>query len=267
MENYRNITRYTFYKKYFLQLFIGICAFMLLALYFIIRADYDTLVIQKERRLHTTSFELKNRLNSIKKENLGMTFPWKDYLDSTNIDDVLIIKKDLAVLDSFTKSPSTNRQMLSDVLTNKLNELTAARYQQYNADTLLQLVQWAEDFKGYANLDPDNDIFYESICSYWLSFVTNKLAEFSKLNRQIKYSFKYKYLVARCHEYKFTTPVKVSKTEKVAENFTNGKWAHLTDAAWNQTTVWQKLIFLIILIITGYGYLLIIHKIIKKWKK
>ncbi len=243
----------------------GIIACFLL--YIFVKYNYDTKVVQKDYPAQSNTFNLHNRLKSIPKDELVKNFPWKDYLDSANWRNITCIKESLAQLDSFSGDAGTNREMLSGVLTNKLSAKWEAKYNNYNPDSLLNIVQWAEDFRAYAQIDPGNDIFYESVVSYWLSYVTNKLAHFSQKKGSIKYSFKYKYLVARCHELKFTTPVKVSKTEKVLENLTAGKWAHLTDASWNQTSLLQKLVFLALMLITGYGYYLIITKIIKKWKK
>lgn len=232
-----------------------------------VRYDYDTKIIQKEYPQTRSKFNLHDRLAMLDKSNIPAVFPWQDYLDSANLYDIKTMRNDLGVLDSFTKDESASRMLFSEILTNRLKTKMASSLNRYNPDSLLRIIQWAEDFLVYARMERENRIFYESVAMFWLGMVSNKLADFSKTERSVKHSFKYKYLVARCHELKFTTPVKVSKTEKVAENLLAGKWGHLVNASWNQTSSFQKMVFLLLVLATFYGYYLIMLKLINKWKR
>jgi hypothetical protein len=244
---------------------IGIVALLMgCLLFFIAKADYSINVLQREDPTSKRSFKLGRYLQAASLDSLAQAFPYAVYLDSAQYGNVHFIQEDLALLDSIAKDPSVSRQLLSELLTNRLFARDSAKLATYNPDSLLALLQWAEKFKYYAEADLSNAILYKSICSYWLSHICNRLSAYSRENPSGKYAFKYKYLVARCHELKFTTAVKVGSMEKVVDNLTGNNWAHLVNASWNQTTILQKIVFLLITLISIYGYYLIIKKIIKR---
>ena len=235
-----------------------------LLLYLVLKADYNTAILQKKDPPAKSVFTLKPYLKELPANEIIQKFPEKNYLDSANYQNILFIKADLATLDSANPNESANRQLISTILTNKLFERDSARLSSFNLDTLLLQLQWAEKFKTYAEIDVQNRILYKSISSFWLSYICNRLTSYSSENPSVKYQFKYKYLVARCYELKFTCAVKVESIEKVVDNFTSNKWAHLTSALWDQTSKLQKILFLIFTLLSLYGYYLIILKLLKK---
>jgi hypothetical protein len=191
-------------------------------------------------------------------------FPVKDYLDSANYEIISLVRADLDIMDSIYTDESANRRLLSEVLTSKLFEKDSARLANGGHDSLFAVLQWAEKFGTCAEIDEQNRILFKSIAAYWLSYITNRLASISADRPSEKYKFSFRYLLARCDEMKFTTGIKVTQMEKVVDNLTRNKWSHLISASWNQTSILQKLLFMMVIIITLFGYYLIVLKILKK---
>ena len=186
------------------------------------------------------------------------------YLDSAHFTRALYIRNDLLRLDSLTHDESFNRKTLSAVLTNELTSRTREQYKVYQPDSLLRLLQWAEQFQYYAAMDPHSRIFYKSVYSYWLNFIADKLITASVEQPSLKYDFKFKYLMTRCREQQYTMGVKVTSLEKFLENIIYSKWGHLLSATWNQTTWLMKFGFLIIAGIFLFGLYSIIKPIINR---
>lgn len=245
-------------------LVIVVALVMSVLLFFIVKADYGINVLQREEPITKRTFKLSRYLQAVSVDNLEQVFPHASYLDSAQYNNVRFIQEDLVLLDSIAKDPSIGRQLMSELLTNRLYHRDSAKLATYNPDSLLALLQWAEKFRYYAEADAANSILYKSISSYWLSHICDRLSAYSRESPSGKYAFKYKYLVARCHELKFTTAVKVGKMEKVVDNLTGNNWAHLVNASWNQTSILQKIIFIFIGLVSIYGYYLIIKKIFKR---
>ena len=188
---------------------------------------------------------------------LSQIFPYELYLKSGNYKSIKVIKDDLIQLDSiFPKSQ--NKRILSAVLTNQLSKRLNPYFESYQPDSLLQMLQWAEKFVYYADIDPTNDVFYQSIYQYWLDTISNTLHKFSYEKPSLKYDFKFEYLQTRLKEKGAVPDIKKTSFEKAIDNLIHNKWAHLINASWDQTSLFQKTVFLLLTVITFYGYISII---------
>jgi hypothetical protein len=250
-------------KKFF---FMGALALLFLTaiLFLILKADYGNNVPQKKDIPGTQTFDLKSRLKQKPGIEITEAFPVKDYLDSSNYENINLILTDLMMMDSLNNDESANRRLLSEVLTSKLFVKDSLRLAQGGIDSLFAVLQWAEKFAACSEIDGQNRIVFKSIAAYWLTYISNKLAKISAEQPSVKYKFRFRYLLARCDEMKFTTGVKITEMEKVVDNLTRNKWAHLINATWNQTSLLQKIFFLVVILATLYGYYLIALKILKK---
>ena len=190
----------------------------------------------------------------ISPDSVKENFPYREYTDSCNFWNITAIRKDLSCLDGLFKEPSSNREALSIALTSELSPKLKDYLSVYQPDSLLILVQWVEKFKNYAELDPDNNIFYESIYEYWMDKISNELSIITVKNPSIKYNFKFKYLQTRCVEQRFSPGVKKTSSEKAIENLVYNKWGHLINASWHQSTVLQKFLFFLAVIIFAIGF-------------
>lgn len=244
-----------------------LCVGMLILLFIqVVNADTSSSMPQLEPVSEQTTFRLETYI-APGTENIYETFPYRQYLDSANIRSIGAIKNDLQLLDSLTHQPGSNRQTLSHALTEIRGRQMAPQLTGYHPDALLSLIQWAEPFYYYAQLDPVNDLFYQSIYTYWLSFVTDKLAESSRQQSSLRNDFRFQYLVARCNEKKFSTAVKIPSYQKVLENVLYSNYGHLINATWNQSSWLLKagLLFIGLVFITGMGTIVsFIIKFIKK---
>ncbi len=154
----------------------------------------------------------------------------------------------------------TSQQILATTLTDSLQKRLANVYNKYQPDSLIYLMQWAERFQYYAEIDNKNKILFKVVYDYWMNFISDKLTGFSKETPSLKYAFKFKFLVAKCSERKYNIGLKVTATEKVIDNLVRSKWGHLFDASWNQASLLQKILLSLLVITFLYGIYCMILK-------
>lgn len=185
-------------------------------------------------------------------ENLYETFPYEVYVQKIDFTNFHILDAHLVELDTITKNSFLTQSILSVALTSKLTQLNST-----DLDTLHSVLQWSDQFQEYSLQQTNYQGFYQSIQSYWYNQVANTLTEMSKQNSDIKFRFKYRYLIQRCKEKGFIIGGKVSKTEKIVIYFVEQKWSYLFYRFWNGTSLLFKgIVFsaiLINLIFMGLG--------------
>jgi len=240
---------------------IGLVAIVFL----IVRADTGDNIPQQRDYGYNSKFKLADHLtsNSIRNRDIDIinNFPYKTYLDSANFHSIRAINNDVQTLDSLNAlDKRENRRVFSRLLTTELSPRNTAYFVTYCPDSLLVLIQWAEKFQNYAELDPDNELLYQSVYHYWMDSIANTLQNFSEEMPSRKYDFKFKYLSTRCKEQRMSIGTKITSAEKGINNLIYGKWGHFINATWNQTSLLQKMLFLLIGSITLYGYFCIIKK-------
>jgi hypothetical protein len=254
-------------KAKIILLWVLVAALMSLLLYFVLKADDDILVPAQKNVARKNSFDLRSHIQGINAADIVNSFPYKAYLDSSNYDNILFIKNDLVTLDSLNPDIGANRQLFAELLTNKLYSRDSIRLAGNSLDSLIPVLQWAVKFSDYAEIDITNRSLFRSVHSYWINIISNKLADYSRETPSIKYQFKFRYLVARCEEFKFFPSVHVTSSEKVVFNITHHKWAHLFSAAWDQTSLSEKLLGLFLILSVLYGYVLVIRQFFSLIKK
>lgn len=241
-------------------LWLPLLLVLIFVLYFIVNTDHNNYLPQQRTYPTKPGFILKNHLKLPDTIGIIKTFPYEIYLDSADTWNISSIKNDLKELDNTYHDQSANREALSEALSHRLYKRYEKTLETYHPDTLIYLIQWAERFRSYAMIEPDNEIFYNSVYDDWLKRISNLLPAYSTGNSTIRYSYKYKYIFSRCTELKFAPTIEVTKMEKVMDNIVQRKWAHLIESSWNQTSVVFKILVLLIFIITLYGYYCIIKK-------
>ena len=160
------------------------------------------------------------------------------------------------------KNDSKAQEILYKALTDTLDKF---KHEQYtaNLDSMIYLFQWADKYRVYSDIDTTNAILYSAIHEFWVTKISDKLAQLSKDNSTILTNFKFKFLVAKCDEIKYNTPLKISSTTKVVNYFIQKKWAHLFQASWNQASKLQISILFLFLTITIFSYITLIKYFLK----
>ncbi|WP_431213564.1 hypothetical protein ACQ86N_01165 [Puia sp. P3] len=120
-------------------------------------------------------------------------------------------------------------------------------------DSLLKIVQWAEQFRVLSLAEPRDRLFYVSVYDFWMDHVAAMLVQLSAQEPSMRHSFKFRYLVARCEENSYIVAAKVGSAEKFADNIRYGNWVHLFRATWYQSVWWMKLCFLLLFVFIGMG--------------
>jgi hypothetical protein len=193
-------------------------------------------------------------------------FPFRKYIESGDFYNYRFISYDLLDLSKKINNVSKAQRIFSHMLTDTLykykqNEFTS------NLDSLIVTFQWADKFRVYSELDTANTILFASIKSFWIQRISTKLLELSNNNPGIATSFKFRFLIAKCDEIRFNTPVKVNPLDKVIEYILEYKWSHLFQASWNQAKAYQKVLFFLILFTTIISYGLLGKKVYYQLKK
>ena len=230
--------------------------------YNITKANDDNYMPSISKEKLPRNFDLRNNINDLDETNIENNFPYVEYVSSQDFLNYTYYKQDLDEIKSKTKNDSKAQEILYKALTDTLDKF---KHEQYtaNLDSMIYLFQWADKYRVYSDIDTTNAILYSAIHEFWITKISDKLAQLSKDNSTILTNFKFKFLVAKCDEIKYNTPLKISSTTKVVNYFIQKKWAHLFQASWNQASKLQISILFLFLTITIFSYITLIKYFLK----
>ncbi len=204
--------------------------------------------------------------DSVNAGNMATAFPFDAYVQKLNINNYGEIGQHLTEMDTITNSPFLSEYILSTALTSKLEE---QRFTTANLDTLNALLNWADGYKALGNLHPTRSTFFNSVHSYWYSYVANQLHHSSKVDVFAKYTFRFKYLFQRCADAGHYPNIGNEKYEKVVFNVAEKNWAYLGNRFWNATS-WKFRTLMILLglqvLLAEIFFLGFCLKQFRKWK-
>jgi hypothetical protein len=155
---------------------------------------------------------------------------------------------------------------LIDNLTQHLNTELDYELDIYNPEFLKNILRWTGNLAHAAVLDQENELIYTALADYWYNLVSGKLTDYQKMIPEIKYSFKYRYLVQQCNEALYFVNIEETKIEKVKKNLLANNWIHLIQASWYDSKTWQKGVFLGITFFTIFTYLYTLIHLVNKIK-
>ena len=209
------------------------------------------------------NFDLRNSIKELDETNIEKNFPYVEYVSSQDFLNYTYFKQDLDVIKSKTKNDSKAQEILYKALTDTLDKI---KHEQFtaNLDSMIYLFQWADKYRVYSDIDTTNAILYSAIHEFWITKISDKLAQLSKDNSTILTNFKFKFLVAKCDEIKYNTPLKISSTNKIVNYFIQNKWINLFHYTWNKASYMQIFLFLIFLTINTISYISLINNIFNK---
>ena len=230
--------------------------------YKITKANDDNYMPSISKEKLPRNFDLRNNIKNLDETNIENNFPYVEYVSSQDFLNYTYFKQDLDVIKSKTKNDSKAQEILYKALTDTLDKI---KHEQFtaNLDSMIYLFQWADKYRVYSDIDTTNAILYSAIHEFWITKISDKLAQLSKDNSTILTNFKFKFLVAKCDEIKYNTPLKISSTTKVVNYFIQKKWAHLFQASWNQASKLQISISFLFLTITIFSYITLIKYFLK----
>jgi hypothetical protein len=230
--------------------------------YNITKANDDNYMPSISKEKLPRNFDLRNNIKDLDETNIENNFPYVEYVSSQDFLNYTYFKQDLDEIKSKTKNDSKAQEILYKALTDTLDKF---KHEQYtaNLDSMIYLFQWADKYRVYSDIDTTNAILYSAIHEFWITKISDKLAQLSKDNSTILTNFKFKFLVAKCDEIKYNTPLKISSTTKVVNYFIQKKWAHLFQASWNQASKLQISILFLFLTITIFSYIILIKYFLK----
>ena len=230
--------------------------------YNITKANDDNYMPSISKEKLPRNFDLRNNIKDLDETNIENNFPYVEYVSSQDFLNYTYFKQDLDEIKSKTKNDSKAQEILYKALTDTLDKF---KHEQYtaNLDSMIYLFQWADKYRVYSDIDTTNAILYSAIHEFWIKKISDKLAQLSKDNSTILTNFKFKFLVAKCDEIKYNTPLKISSTTKVVNYFIQKKWAHLFQASWNQASKLQISILFLFLTITIFSYITLIKYFLK----
>ena len=230
--------------------------------YNITKANDDNYMPSISKEKLPRNFDLRNNIKDLDETNIENNFPYVEYVSSQDFLNYTYFKQDLDEIKSKTKNDSKAQEILYKALTDTLDKF---KHEQFtaNLDSMIYLFQWADKYRVYSDIDTTNAILYSAIHEFWITKISDKLAQLSKDNSTILTNFKFKFLVAKCDEIKYNTPLKISSTTKVVNYFIQKKWAHLFQASWNQASKLQISILFLFLTITIFSYITLIKYFLK----
>lgn len=230
--------------------------------YNITKANDDNYMPSISKEKLPRNFDLRNNIKDLDETNIENNFPYVEYVSSKDFLNYTYFKQDLDEIKSKTKNDSKAQEILYKALTDTLDKF---KHEQFtaNLDSMIYLFQWADKYRVYSDIDTTNAILYSAIHEFWITKISDKLKQLSKDNSTILTNFKFKFLVAKCDEIKYNTPLKISSTTKVVNYFIQKKWAHLFQASWNQASKLQISILFLFLTITIFSYIILIKYFLK----
>ena len=245
--------------KYLSLVFLPFLIVVIVFLIIVTRIDFSDTVPQLSTAKPNCSFYLPDHLANVNNENLQERFPYCHYCDSADVYNITSIMKNIESLDSINSiDQMLNKEVLSVALTDSLLSHNRAFFQSQNLDTLILLLQWAEKFNCYADIDRKNRYLYKPVYDFWMQYVVRQMEKLYDDNYLIKYNHKFIYLRNRCEEKKYTLKVGYSNIEKAFNYFINGQFPVLWNKFWTNTSTILKLLTALIVVITLYGYYCII---------
>jgi len=240
---------------------IFLCSFLLLffilaiyILYAAAAANYNNKIpVEKICNKLNAEFDLEARLSEFDLSNLKDVFPYDTYLEFENYCDAEAIKRSLEKLNTINANQENiNRSILIHAFTNKLEAKVATNFQEFNADSLIMILHWIDEFKTYEKIDTKNGALYGIVYEHWMGFIANRLSVYYENNPSIRFNFKFKYLQSVCQSKKFTPAVGKSNLEKVVEYTLNQEFSYLFNRLWNGTGIFIKFIFILLSSIFTY---------------
>ncbi|MFK8101610.1 MAG: hypothetical protein AB8G15_03765 [Saprospiraceae bacterium] len=222
-------------------------------LYVVQQADFSATIPTEMTCLTDNPFDFEVALNGLDLTKLNAAFPYEAYLASSDYCNAAAIENSLKKLNQLNPNqPEENSDILISALTNKLEARVEERFKNFNADSLIMIQQWVDEFFTYEKVKLENAAVYGIIYEHWMGFIAKQLGEHYDRQPAIKFRFKFKYLQSICQSKRFSPAVGKSNLEKVIDYSLGQEYGYLLNRLWNGTGFLIKLVFLLLFVIFLY---------------
>jgi hypothetical protein len=83
-----------------------------------------------------------------------------------------------------------------------------------HTDSMVQVLNWAEEVGGHVPRQPAQKILFEAIADFWFQTLAQRLDTLAQEEPGIKYTFRYRYLTERCARHNHLVNVPITRWEK-----------------------------------------------------
>ncbi len=228
-----------------------------------VKKDYDATIPSEQRcRINQDDVAFYESLWHADPSGFFDSFPYRFFIENGVYCSAAAVKANLLALNKV--SPNTrkeNQGLLIQALTTELEVFQASRFEEFNPDSLIILLQWVDEFKAYEDMEKEDKALYGIVYTHWMNFITNQLNKHYEDKPSRKFDFKFKYLLASCQAKRFSSSIGKSKLEKVVQYVLEEKYGYLFNRFWNSTGLVAKLAFFLLCLLfcimtyTTYEYL------------
>jgi hypothetical protein len=243
-----NTSKIKIYGLILVVLILGFISFKIISI------DNSSVIPEEKQCVQKPYFNLKNHIDSLNTGNLKADFPYEIYLDSANYCDIASIHKHLEILNTLNRDAKENKKILVKALTEKLEEKIGSRFNTYQPDSIILMLNWVNKFQYYKDIDTNNLKLYRMVHRHWYNYFANKLSQYNDSDANLKYEFKFKYLLAMCQSKNYPPDIRNSSITKIIDNVVNNKWAYLFKRFWDGTGFLVKLLLSAAILFTFYSY-------------
>lgn len=232
---------------------VGVTSVLYLS-YVIKGIDYNSKIpVKVDCSKLDATFDFDSALRALDLTKIKELFPYDSYLESGAYCDAAAIGNSLEKLNSINPNHErANRSALIHALTNKLEARISDRFDHFNPDSLIILLQWVDEFKTYEKVQPEHSALYGIVYTHWMGFITNQLGKHFECQPAIKFNFKFNYLQSNCQARRFAPAVGMSNLEKVVKYTLGEEYDYLLNRFWNGTGIFTKSVFALLLFIFIY---------------
>lgn len=230
--------------------------------YNVIKVDYNSELPKETWSDEDNNWDFGAHLKAWDKSQAH--FPFGIFLDSADYSSVKRISYYLQIMDSLSSNFNENKRIISIALTDSLQSRINNDLLKYNPDSIVKILQWIEGFNQAEHIDKKNARLYRVINAHWLNYISNRLAIYFDNEPNLKYDFKFKYIESICRSKSYAPPIGNSDIEKIAINIFESKFSYLFSKFWFDTGFLFKLVALLIITTTTYGYFLILKTHLKR---
>jgi hypothetical protein len=211
-----------------------------------------------------TNVDIRKVLEKSEINFLASKLTNENYYQSSNIHSYQEIKKDLSILDSLYPNKIFEiRGQLYSLLTDTLVRSLSVSQDDSTLINLSRLQNFSIKYFYYSQTanNIDDIAWFRAVSDFWGQYVANRLSDISQKDIGRKADFRYRYLETNSNTYRFGVNTKTYSIEKVVKNILDYKWSHLFNASWNQATIFQKILFAMIFLITIISYIIAAKKV------